>query len=58
MIYDEIEGQTTKAILYRIDGKKVWIPMSQIQKEDLGNHIVQLPMWLIHEDGLEGYIID
>lgn len=56
LIYDEILMQTVKAVQYRFDKKKVWIPISQIKGEDLLKQTVELPMWLIHEDGLEGYI--
>lgn len=58
IIYDEIIRQTNLAIQYDIAGEKPWIPLSQIQYEDLGNHIVELPWWLIKEKGLESYIID
>ena len=58
IIYDEIIRQTDKAIQYNIAGEKPWIPISQIQYEDLGNHILGIPMWLIESKGLESYIID
>jgi hypothetical protein len=58
IIYDEIMRQTDKAIQYKIDTVKPWIPISQIISEDLGNHVVELPQWLIEADGLEAYIID
>lgn len=58
IIYDEIMRQTDKAIQYEINSKKVWIPISQIGHEDLGNHIVELPIWLIEAKGLEAYIME
>jgi len=58
IIYDEILRQTDKAIQYKIGDDKPWIPISQIEHEDLGNHIVALPMWLIEAKGLEGYLIE
>ena len=58
IIYDEIIRQTDRAIQYKIGDVKIWVPISQIKHEDLGNHIVELPMWLIESDGLEAYIID
>jgi len=57
IIYDEIVRQTNLAIQYQIDGEKVWIPISQIQWEDLGNHIVELPDWLIKANKLKVYRI-
>lgn len=59
IIYDKLVRQTDKAVQYEIDGKLFWIPDSQIiGREDLGNHVVELPMWLIESKGLEVYIID
>ncbi len=58
IIYDKILRQTDKAIQYNIAGEKPWIPISQIQYEDLGNHIIGLPMWLIEVKGLEPYITE
>jgi len=58
IIYDEILRQTDKAIQYKIGHDKPWIPISQIEHEDLGNHIVKLPMWLIEAKGLEWYLIE
>jgi DNA-directed RNA polymerase subunit E'/Rpb7 len=58
IIYSEILRQTDKAVQYRIDKMKVWIPISQIRNEDLVKQTVTLPMWLIEADGLEDYIMD
>ena len=53
IIYDEIMRQTDRAVQYRFNKTKVWIPVSQIKEEDLVKQTVILPMWLIKNDGLE-----
>lgn len=58
LIYDELLRQTDRAVQYRFDKTKVWIPISQIRDEDLVKQTVTLPMWLIEADGLEAYILD
>ena len=58
IIYDKIIRQTNLAIQYDIGGEKSWIPISQIEYEDLGNNILGLPMWLIEAKGLESYITE
>jgi hypothetical protein len=57
IMYDDILRQTKKAIRYKVGDEKVWIPISQIQHEDLIDQMIELPIWLIHEKGLEDYII-
>ena len=46
LVYGEILRQTQKAVEYKFDERRVWIPISQIIKEDLPMGIVEIPDWL------------
>lgn len=58
VIFDEIVKQTKKGLRVRFDDNRVWIPLSQIRKEDLSWHILDLPDWLIREKGIEAARMD
>lgn len=57
LIYDDIlkDGNHLKAVWYRFGQKKVWIPKSQILREDLVKQTVTVPEWLMKENHLEMY---
>jgi len=48
--YDyDLESETEKAVLMKINGESVWLPKSQI---DYDNKYVWIPFWLADEKGL------
>ena len=57
ILYDELVRQTEKAIQIRIGKEKYWIPISQIEKEDLVGQTMELPAWLVAAKKLEKYKI-
>jgi len=53
--FDEIITDTDKAICVYDYGqdKDIWLPLSQIEIEEIGNGIiVRMPTWLAEEKGL------
>ncbi len=50
--YEAIDQTTAKARLYRIHGRAVWLPISQIVDDDREG-IVVIPQWLAEEKELE-----
>ena len=53
IVYDEILRDTGKAIQIAIDGKKIWIPVSQIQREKLyRNEIIVSEWWCRKNENL------
>lgn len=55
--YDDIlmDGSHLKAVRYKFGTKRVWIPKSQIIKEDLIKQTVTVPEWLMRNNHLEMY---
>lgn len=51
--YDFIEGYTLQASVFDIEGRKVWIPKSQIIDQDVKEKIVAVPRWLAREKKLK-----
>jgi hypothetical protein len=56
---EEIEAETDKALLCRVEGRKEWIPKSQISPEDVdqyqkGDRDVEIPVtsWIAEQKGL------
>ena len=54
--FDDIYQETKKAVHYEIDGKKYWIPISQIKDVYLIGKFLVLPEWLVESKGLEQYV--
>lgn len=54
IVYDELITSTEKAMLYRIDNLKVWIPKSQILHSTYqsGSGTLTIPEWLAIEKEL------
>lgn len=50
--YDRLIRKTDMAMLLLIDKKEVWIPLSQVEDEDVEEKIVFIPQWLAEEKGL------
>lgn len=55
IMYGEILRQTQKALELKFEDRRVWIPLSQILKEDLPWSIIEIPDWLAKAKGLEKY---
>ncbi len=53
--YDEIKHETEQAYLIDFGDEEVWVPKSIV--EDINDNIkgVDLPMWFIENNELEGY---
>lgn len=56
LMYDRILKQTRKAIQYQFGDKKVWIPISQLEKEICMDHIIEIPDWLVKAKELQGEV--
>jgi hypothetical protein len=55
IMYDQVLRQTTKALELKFGPKRIWIPISQIGKEDLAWNIMELPDWLVRAKGLSQF---
>lgn len=55
--YDKILRQTQKALELKFGESRVWIPLSQIAKEDLTWQILDLPEWLVKAKELQNYTV-
>lgn len=58
MIFDEIEMYTEKAILFKFDKKKVWLPKSQVKNLDMHGHFFEIPQWLMEAKEIEFYCME
>ena len=54
--YDKKEHETDKAWLFIFEDKKVWLPKSQCELDEL-NKIINVPVWLVEEKEIEDYIV-
>lgn len=55
VFFDAILRQTRKACEFKFGDRRVWIPESQILKEDLGLQWIDLPEWLVRAKELEEF---
>lgn len=53
IMYGEILRQTHKALELKFGPRHVWIPLSQILKEDLAWNIIDIPEWLVEANNLK-----
>ena len=58
VMFSEILRESKKAVRVRFDDHRVWIPHSQIIKEDLPWQILDIPAWLVRANGLEEWVVD
>lgn len=52
LTYDSKKNETKKAILFKMNGEKVWIPKSQIVEVDETSKAVVVSAWIAGEKGL------
>ena len=53
--YDAVVRETAKALLLRFDEDEVWVPKSQVQNHYEDMCVIDLPLWLCEEKGIEDY---
>ena len=56
LTYDSIKAESGMAWLFDFGGEECWLPKSQVEDIRETSKEVDLPLWLVISDQLEGYI--